>query len=72
MDVALTNPTGRKFPSMTTVDLKCAVVDYQMGINPNQKYMTEEQVSEKIAAMVKEVRRRKAGLSKTLHEVLNG
>jgi hypothetical protein len=70
MDAALTNPTGRKFPSMTTVDLKCAVVDFQMGIDPNQKYMTVQQVEEKIAAMVEEVRRREAGISKTLHQVL--
>lgn len=70
MDVALTNPTGRKFPSMTTADLKCAVVDYQMGINPNQKYMTVEQVEEKIAAMTLEVLRREAGLSRTMHEIL--
>jgi hypothetical protein len=70
MDAALINPTGRKFPSMTTQDLKVAVVDYQMGLNPNAKYMTEAQIAEKIAAMVEEVRRREAGLSKTLHEVL--
>lgn len=69
MDVTI-NPTSRKFPSLTTVDLKCAVVDYQMGINPNQKYMTADQVAEKIAAMVEEVRRREAGLSKTLHQVM--
>jgi hypothetical protein len=70
MDAALTNPTGRKFPGFTTDDLKCAVVDYQMGINPNQKYMTKEQIEGKIAAMVEEVRRREAGISKTLHQVL--
>lgn len=70
MDVALTNPTGRKFPSYTTEDLKIAVVDYQMGINPNQKYMTAEQVAAQIAAMVEEVRRRDAGLSRTMYQVL--
>lgn len=70
MDAALINPTGRKFPSLTTEGLKCAVIDYQMGIDPNQKYMTREQVEDKIAAMVEEVRRREAGLSKTLHQVL--
>lgn len=70
MDTAITNPTGRKFPSMTTVDLKCAVVDFQMGIDPNQKYMTAEQVTAKIGAMVEEVLRREAGSSRTLHEVL--
>ena len=69
MDAAITNPTGRKFPSMTTADLKCAVVDYQMGINPNQKYMTNEDVAAKIEAMTTEVLRREAGLSLTLHEV---
>ena len=70
MDAALINPTGRKFPAMTTTDLKVAVVDYQMGLNPNAKYMTKEQIESKIADMVDEVRRREAGLSKTLHEVL--
>lgn len=53
----------RKYPSMTTDDLKVAVVDYQMGLNPNAKYMTAEQVSAKIADMVEEVKRREAGLS---------
>lgn len=70
MDSALTNPTGRKYPSMTTVDLKCAVVDYQMGINPNQNYMTAEQIADKIADMTNEVIRREAGLSKTMHEIM--
>jgi hypothetical protein len=70
MDAALTNPTSRKYPSMTTVDLKCAVVDYQMGLNPNAKYMTAGQIADKIADMTHEVLRREAGLSKTLHEVL--
>lgn len=71
MDSALNNPTKRRYPSMTTVDLKCAVVDYQMGINPNQEYMTAEQVVAKIADMVNEVRRRESGESKTLHEILS-
>ena len=69
MDSALTNHTGRKFPSMTTAQLKCAVVDYQLGVNPNQKYMTSDQVAEKVAAMVEEVKRREAGLSLTMHQV---
>lgn len=70
MDAALTNPTGRKFPSMTTSELKIAVVDYQLGLKPNQEYMTAEQVADTIARMTTEVLRREAGLSKTLHEVL--
>lgn len=68
MDVTI-NPTRRKFPSYTTVDLKCGVVDYQMGLNPNQKYMSREQVEAKIAEMVEEVRRRETGESLTLNEV---
>ena len=70
MDTALTNPTGRKYPSMTTIDLKCAVVDYQMGINPNARYMTAEQIADKITKMTNEIRRREAGLSKTIHEIV--
>jgi hypothetical protein len=71
MDVSLTNPTGRKFPSMTTDDLKIAVVDLQFGLNPNCQYMTAVQIADKIGAMKEEVWRRSAGLSKTLHQILN-
>lgn len=53
----------RKYPSMTINDLKVAVVDYQMGINPNAIYMTAEQISAKITDMVEEVKRREAGIS---------
>lgn len=70
MDVALKNPTGRKFAGYSTLDLKCAVVDFQMGLDPNQKYMTAEQVAAQIAAMTLEVARREAGLSKTIHELM--
>lgn len=69
MDSALINPTGRKYPSFTTADLKCAVVDYQMGLNPNAKHMTAEQIAEKIADMTNEVIRREAGISRTMHQI---
>lgn len=67
MDVALTNPTGRKFPAYTTDALKIAVIDYQLGIHP-----AGTPAPGHVEAMIEEVRRREAGLSKTLHEVLGG
>ena len=62
MDAALINPTGRKFPGFTTQELKIAVVDSQLGLRVID--------AERVAMMIEEVRRREAGLSKTLHEVL--
>lgn len=59
-----TGRQNRKYPGLTTEELKIGVVDYQMGLNPNAKYMTEEQIAAKIADMTEEVRKREAGLSK--------
>lgn len=65
MDAALTNPTGRKFPSYTTDELKIAVVDYQMGLSHPASGMTEAKARD----MIEEVRRRQSGQSRTLHQV---
>lgn len=49
----------RKFPGATTAALKIAVMDYQMGIHP-----CGEPAPGHVEAMVTEVLRREAGLSK--------
>jgi hypothetical protein len=62
MDAGNFNPTKRLYPSYTTDQLLGFIAE---GVT---KHRTEDQ----IVAMKWEACRRKAGLSKTLHQILNG
>jgi hypothetical protein len=62
------NPTGRKFPSYTTAQLKAFVAETDAECAA--RYVPPMS-PEKRAAMELEIARRESGESRTLHQILN-